>query len=111
MANHLTLIIERTGVVPRDPSSPAEVAEVMDRAVFFPEQGVVFHQIKPGIRVEGCCAIARRAGNLALVVDLGRDSVRVDGVSRELSDLAIFPDDRLELVHWAARVLGIVLRK
>ena len=33
MTNHLTLIIERTSVVPRDPSSPAEVAEIMDRVL------------------------------------------------------------------------------
>src|SRR5580692_9632370 len=110
MTNHLTLIIECTSMVPRDPSSPAEVAEVMDRAVFFPEQGVIFHEMQPAIRVEGC-ASARRADNLAVVVDLGRDSVRVAGVSRESPDLAIFPDDRLKLVHWAARVLRIVLRK
>src|SRR6266550_4563294 len=110
MTNYLTLIIERTSVVPCDPSSPAEVAEVMSRAVFFPEQGVIFHEIEPGIRVEGC-AIARRADNLTLVVDLGRHAVQVAGVSRELPDLAIFPDDRLKLAHWAARVLRAVLRK
>ena len=51
-----------------------------------------------------------RADNQAVVVDLGRDSVRVASVSREFPDLAIFPDDRLKLVHWAARVLRIVLR-
>src|SRR5258708_36992410 len=109
MTNYLTLIIERTSVVPGDPSCPTEVAEVMDRAVFFPEQGVIFHEIQPGIRVE-VCAGARRADNLSVVVDPGGDSIRVSGVSRKFPDLAIFPDDRLKLVHWAARVLRIVLR-
>src|SRR5207302_4368333 len=63
MTNHLTVVIDCTGVVPRDPSCSAEVAEVMDRAVFFPEQGVIFHEVKPGIRVEWS-ASPRRADNL-----------------------------------------------
>src|ERR1700730_3491920 len=109
MTNHLTLIIECASVVHRDPSTPAEIAEVMHRAVFFPDQGVIFHEIQPGIPVEGA-ASARRTDNLAVVVDPGGDSVRVSGVSRKSPDLAIFPDDRLKLVHWAARVLRIVLR-
>ena len=52
MTNHLTLVIDCTSVVPRDPPGTAEVAEIMDRAVFFPEQGVIFREEKPGIRIE-----------------------------------------------------------
>ena len=45
MTNHLTLVIDGTAVVSRNSSSPAESAEVGHRAVFFPEQGMVFHEI------------------------------------------------------------------
>ena len=71
---------------------------------------MIFHEIQPAIPVEGC-ASARRANNLTVVVDPGGDSVRVAGGSRELLDVAIFPDDRLELEHRAARVLRLILRE
>jgi len=52
MTNHLPLVIKRTGVVSRESAFPAEVAEVGRNAIL-PEQGVVFHEIDTGIRVEG----------------------------------------------------------
>jgi hypothetical protein len=102
MTNHLTLVIDLTSVVPSKPLC-SKVAEISQLAVF-PEQGVIFHEIDPSIRIVGGCASARRTDNLTLVVDPGRHSVGVAGICGECVDRSIFPDDWLKLGHRAGRV-------
>ena len=76
---------------------PAEIAQVGNRAGL-PKQGVERLEIDKRGRVESG-AFARSSGNVAVAVDPERDSIRIARVCREFLDLAIFPDDGLELKH------------
>src|ERR1039458_3962017 len=100
MANYLTPIVDCTSVVSRDPAASAQVAEVRHRTVV-PQQGVIFDEIETTARVERCTG-ARGAHHLTLIVDKGRDPIRIARVSGKRLNKAILPNDRLKLVDGAA---------
>jgi hypothetical protein len=106
--HYLALVVDRNCPISqcRRLSRPAEVSEVNHCAVSLPEQGVKRLEIVQK-RVEGC-AIAGRTDNLAVVIGAKRLPVQVIDGCKELQwlrlDLAIVPDDRLELVYWAVWV-------
>jgi hypothetical protein len=97
---HLTVVINYEGDIAdsqhRGIYRAAEVAEVVDRAVAFPEDGVR-PRGKP--RQYGVCAATRDSHGLAEVIDAEGHADRIAGERRELPDLARkgTPDHGLEV--------------
>src|SRR5437660_134741 len=79
MTDYLASVIKSASVVSGKASAAPEIAEVMGRAIAIPQQSVIFYKIEPGRRVEGR-ACTGRADSLSVVVDRGRDSIRIAGI-------------------------------
>src|SRR5689334_1671529 len=101
MANRLTEVIDRAGVVASESSIAAESRDQSNRTFRVPENCVRFQQVKLAVGVERR-AIAGCADSLAVVADTVDHPVRVAGPGWECLDAAAAPDHRREPAYGAS---------